>query len=89
MDDVRVLGRVMERHPELTMEDVLSAWANTVTVAFRADGDRERQIGVGSDPNGRLVEMVAVRTDDGGWLIYHAMTPPSHKTLTELRITRR
>ena len=89
MQNVEVLGRVMERHPELTRDDVLSAWENTVAVAYRIDGEAERQVGIGTDRNGRLLEMVAARTKEGGWIVYHAMTPPSRKTLAELRITRR
>ena len=30
--------------------------------------------------------MVAVELDDGAWLVYHAMTPPSAKTYRELRM---
>ena len=89
MQDVEVLDRVMKRHPELTRDDVLSAWGDTVAVAYRIDGGAERQVGVGTDRNGRLVEMAAARTNAGGWAAYHAMTPPSRKTLAELRITRR
>jgi len=36
-----------------------------------------------------LLEMVTVHNRCGDWLVYHAMTPPSKKTLKELSIDRR
>jgi hypothetical protein len=41
-------------------------------------------VAVGFDGKGRLLEMVAVLGPDGIWLVYHAMTSPSKKTLKEL-----
>jgi hypothetical protein len=42
-------------------------------------------ITVGVDGRGRLLEMVSVMNREGRWLIYHAMTPPSRKTMNELK----
>ena len=38
---------------------------------------------VGFDLKAREIEMVGVLTADG-WLVYHAMTPPSKKTMDEM-----
>jgi len=43
----------------------------------------------GYDPQGRYIEMVGVLLADGAWLVYHAMTPPSKKTLREIENARR
>lgn len=42
----------------------------------------------GYDSKGRRLEMVGAMTRDG-WLIYHAMTPPSKKTIREIEQARR
>lgn len=81
--------RVMERHPNLTEEDVLTAWSNAIASIARVDDENDRLVALGADGHGRLVEMVANRTPNGTWVIFHAMTPPSRKTLTELKLARR
>ena len=43
----------------------------------------------GYDLHGRYIEMVGVLLADGAWLVYHAMTPPSKKTLMEIEDARR
>ncbi len=87
--NVIVHPRVMERHPELTQEDVLSAWENALAYLPRLGEDPDRYIAVGADAHGRLIEMVATHTEKGDWVIFHAMTPPSKKTLIELKLARR
>lgn len=74
--------RVTLRHPELAEKDVITAWESFELAATRVPGEREMRIGY--DARGRCLEMVGVLTESG-WLVYHAMTPPSKKTLTELR----
>lgn len=86
---IEVHPRVMERHPELTMEDVRSAWQNAMVHMRRLGDDPIRYVAVGSDSNGRLIEMVAQIAGSGTLIIFHAMTPPSTKTLNELGIRRR
>ena len=76
-----VKGRVIERHPELTVEDVEYAWEHFREATIREVTLREMRIGF--DKRGRLLEMVGVLTMDG-WVIYHAMTTPSKKTLNEI-----
>lgn len=87
MDRVFVHPRVMERHPELSESDVLEAWMACERSASRLASNSS--VGVGFDSRGRFVEMVAVRSLEGNWLIYHAMTPPSKKVLAEVRLGRR
>lgn len=81
--------RVKEHHPELSDEDVLSAWNNTLAYLPRLGSDAVRYIAVGFDGNGRLIKIVAQRSFNGDWVIFHAMTPPSKKTLVELRLIKR
>ena len=78
MDEVIVHPRVHERHPEVSVEDVLSAWKHAIRSAPRVD-DSRTWVSVGVDVKGRLLEMVAVHNGRGDWLVYHAMTPPSKK----------
>lgn len=59
----------------------MHAWAHFLYTATRIPGEEE--IRIGYDPQGREIEMVAVLTLQG-WLNYHAMTPPSKRTKTEI-----
>lgn len=77
---IYVLSRVHERHPELTSEDVLTAFRSVMKDARRADGI---WVAIGLDGHGRDVEMVYKQLNDSV-LIYHAMTPPTKKTLKEI-----
>ena len=85
---VYVHPRVVKRHPELTEEDVLSAWNNAFTMAIRSTSTGDRYVAAGADAHGRLIEMVAVKEADD-FLIFHAMTPPSKRTLIELELQGR
>jgi len=87
MDKVIVHPRVTERHPELSEEDVKKAWRAYIRM-MRREGDDDYYIAVGFDEAGRTIEMVTVETIEGDWYIYHAMTPPSKKTLIELGLMR-
>jgi hypothetical protein len=89
MDKVVVHPRVHERHPELSEDDVLDAWTSCIQARPRLDRGSIEYLAVGSDAKGRLIEMVARRTRDGLWVIYHAFTPPTKKALRELGMTRR
>ncbi|KAB7789684.1 hypothetical protein [Bifidobacterium leontopitheci] len=88
MENVIVHPRVHERHPDISDEDVLKAWHNVLLSAPRDNGTGS-WVSIGMDDNGRLLEMVSVHNDAGQWLIYHAMTPPTKKTMKELGATRR
>ena len=86
MDTPIVHPRVLERHSEFAEQDITHAWNNCISFRRREDIESDEYIAVGSDQNGRLLELVAeCKSDD--WLIYHAMTPPSKKTLKELGLT--
>ena len=81
--------RVFVRHPELTDEDVRVAWENSVDKTLRVDSPNfPEYVCTGYDGKGRHVEMVGAMTREG-WLVYHAMTPPSKKTLKEISDAKR
>lgn len=87
--DVKVHPRVMRRHPELAEEGVLSAWGNAYWYRIRHGEDKQFHVAIGSDVKSRFVELIAVEDDDGALVIFHAITPPTKKTMLELGITRR
>lgn len=80
--------RITERHPEISEVDVLDAWENTIAYLPRLGKDPSQYIIIGLDRKERLIELVANRGEDDTWIIFHGMTPPSRKTLVELRIRR-
>ena len=87
MEDVlEVNARVMQRHPELCPEDVAHAWAARVASATRYGSYAEETVVVGFDASGRMLEVVAVEKSDGIMHVFHAMTPPSKKTLREVHL---
>jgi hypothetical protein len=89
MDNVTIHPRVNERHPEICDADVLDAWQNCIRAVPRIDKNPNEYIAVGADSNGRLIEVIALRSLDGDWLIYHAMTPPTRRVLRELGMVGR
>ena len=78
--------RVHKRHPEIEDADVVWAWDGITEGVIRDIGEREVRIGF--DSRGRELEMVGV-LKDGEWFVYHAMTPPSKKTKSEIDKGRR
>ncbi len=86
---IDVHPRIEQRHPELKPDDVIYAWQNWAVDGTRTEKkDAPRTLRIGYDRRGREIEMIGVQTDRG-WLVYHAMTPPSKKTITELEHLRR
>jgi hypothetical protein len=85
-DEVEVSPRVRVRHPELTDADISSAWKNAPIVIERGGTPLPDVVlvAVGADSNNRLIEMVGAVKENGVIHIFHAMAPPSHKTLREL-----
>ena len=81
MGDVVIHPRVFERHLDLTEDDVLSAWDNTLRWVIRSRSAFDETVAVGS---GKTLEMAAVFREDGIWLVYHAMCPPTNGTLREV-----
>ena len=89
MDRIIVHGRIAERHPNISPKDVVFAWNTAIVSAPRLAKNPDQYVAIGFDESGRLLEMVAVRTDEGDWLVFHAMTPPTDGTFRELGIDRR
>ena len=89
-DNTEVNPRINKRHPELPDSDVLDAWRNAFVIIERRGVPLPDTIfvGIGSDAKGRLIEMVATITVDEKVHIFHAMTPPSAKTLKEVGLDR-
>ncbi len=83
MDGVVINDRVIKRHPELSEGDVKIAWNNCLITKPRFDRPHE-YIPIGCDGKGRQIEMVATRTKEMDWHIYHALTPPTSRMLEEL-----
>lgn len=83
MNEAFVHPRVTERHPELTDEDVRHAFENYVICKKRLDKEKFEILGFGFEIKGRMIEFVAVRDDEGDWLIYHVLTPLSENVKRE------
>ena len=81
--------RIHERHPEIFDEDVESAFNNVFAQAYRSKDGAEEYMAIGSDSNGRLLELVYRIDSDGIAIVYHAFTPPTKKALSEFGITGR
>ena len=89
MDELIIHPRVLERHPQLSEEDVRTAWQNAYYEALRPDSPNfPEYLWIGTDGNGREIEMVGVPTERG-WLVYHANTPLSKRTRDEVDRARR
>jgi hypothetical protein len=88
-DEIEIAPRVGVRHPELTNADISSAWANALVVIERSGVSLPDAVlvAIGSDSNDRLIEMVGAVRENGTIYIFHAMTPPSHKTFQEVGLT--
>ena len=89
MDELVIHPRVLERHPQLSEEDVRTAWQNAYYEALRPDSPNfPEYLWIGLDGSGREIEMVGVPTERG-WLVYHANTPLSKRTRDEVDRARR
>ena len=89
-DEIEVNPRVSLRHPEISDEDVRSAWENALVVIERTTDAFPDVVlvAVGCDARGRMVEMVGTVLENGGVHVFHAMTPPSNKTYRETGLGR-
>ena len=64
-------------------------WENSYYEAVRPESPNYPEfLWIGRDSHGREIEMVGVPTKDG-WLIYHANTPLSKRTRSEMKKARR
>lgn len=82
---IQVLDRIHDRHPELSEDDVVTAFRSVMDDAERMDGT---WMAVGLDGRGRNIEML-YKVIGENVLIYHAFTPPTKKFLREMSQLRR
>lgn len=86
MSHIDIHPRVSQLHPDIKPQDVYEAVRGMAGYMHRASGE---WIGVGFDGQGRFIELVYIYNDEiDSFLAYHVMTPPSAKTLQELRMER-
>lgn len=89
MENLTIHPRVFVRHPQLSESDIRHAWENAYFEALRTGSPNfPEYLWIGADSQGREIEMVGVRNEDG-CLIYHANTPISKRTLAEIKRARR
>lgn len=91
MNEVYADDRVETRHPEQSIEkaDAIAAWCNAIRSKPRLEKNPDEYLAIGIDGKGRLMELVAIRNDDGDFLIYHAFIPPQENAKRELGIIER
>lgn len=86
MSSIGIHRRVFVRHPEIEKADVLAAMKSMIRYTERSDGS---WLGVGIDGKNRILEVAyKYEPDDDFFFIYHAMTPPSRKSLQTLGLER-
>lgn len=86
-DQVYVMSRVQENHPDVTKEDAARALVNSVRMIPRIGTDPLQYVGIGPDAEGNLLEFVAIKQLMDGremWLVYHAQRPPQESVKREL-----
>lgn len=84
MGELQIHPRIFERHPQLTERNIRAAWSNVFYEALRIESDNfPEYLWVGLDELGREIEMVGVPMERG-WLVYHANTPLSKRTMSEM-----
>lgn len=72
-EEIVVLPRVSERHPDVSEEDVITAWRNALAIRRRNFDMPSHYMAAGLDTKGRLIEMVGAEQEDGTLIVYHAM----------------
>lgn len=75
MGDVVIRPRVFEQHLDLTEDDVLSAWDNTLRWVIRSRSAFDGTVAVGIAGSGKTLEMAAVFREDGTWLVTPCARP--------------
>ncbi len=84
---VRVHSRVCLKRPEITSEDAVQAFENTLRSRAR-DTHPVQRVGVGLDFSGRILKYIAVEDEPHGRLIFHAM-PATKRVLSEVGLGAR
>lgn len=86
MSQIGVHPRVNRRHPDVSDDDVISAMRHTIRYQQR---ETEEWVAVGLDNRNRLIEMVYIYdAEEDFFFVFHAMVPPTGKTLRELGLER-
>ena len=81
MEDIVVLPNC-DKHG-LEYEDVVAAWENVLAYTIRESFSGDRMVVVGYDTKARPCEVIGLYKSYG-WLLIHAMTPPTDKTWLEI-----
>ena len=69
-------------------EDIAPAWENVLASAMREPFTVDCMVVVGYDTKARVCEVIGLHKPYG-WLLIHAMTPPTDKTRREIAEGRR
>lgn len=89
MGELIIHPRMLRRRSQLREENVRTAWENAYYEALHPDSpDFPEYLRIGTDSNGREIEMVGVSIDTG-WPVYHANPPLSKRTRIEIESARR
>jgi predicted glycosyltransferase len=84
MSQIIVSSRIKKRHPNVNDEDVVHAFKSMLRHKQR-EGDE--YIAIGVDSKGRILELVYIYNfEHDFFLVYHALVPPTKKTLSELEM---
>lgn len=70
---VEVLPRVSLSHPDVTDDDVQTAWLNALSARTREFGPPDVIAAAGADTKGRMIEMLGIKMEDDSVVVYHAM----------------
>lgn len=75
--------RIYHSQANISQEDILQAWNNALASApvINESGCRQVWLTLGYDRQGRLLELASIHDQARLWMVFHAMTPPSHKTI--------
>ena len=71
----------------LSEDEVRHAWENSLRKQHRPAPNEDYAAAIGVTQAGDMVQMVAVQNENG-YLVFHAMKPPTEKVLRELGLSR-
>ncbi|XCB29263.1 hypothetical protein RQN30_08395 [Arcanobacterium hippocoleae] len=72
-ENIRIHKRIQTRHPELSEEEIISAWKHPLAMRYRNYDQPVFVAAAGSGNSGRLIEMLGVIEENDSILIFHAM----------------
>lgn len=74
----------------LSNEDIAHAWRNAFAWMRRdRDDGATDYLLIGTDRNGRPVELIARSCAEIGYIVFHAIAPPTRRFLDEMGLGRR